>query len=534
MSLFPKLKKLNTRQEPPQPVSAPLYDALFQTSMIGYIVYAAETLEVIEINQRIVDLFELPAEKNLKGLYMSQVMMRYLDGESPNLETLMNDMATDWTGEALFLSHRKNRFYARVNTNVLAAQDGFDQRVLSILDITYMKKYEQDALAANKEMQMAARSKARFLSSMSHELRTPLNGIIGTSNLILSEPDLKDEVKEHISVIRYSSEHMLGIVNDILDFSKIDADKLRLNEKPFSLLPCLNNIVSAFKTQFREQNVHLAIDYSPPDLGNIEIISDETKLTQVIKNLLSNALKFTNFGQVALIVHLKHLDESTAEIYFEVQDTGIGIAADKLDEIFQPFIQIYHEDLKRKYDGSGLGLTISSQIVNMMGGSLNVKSEPGIGSSFYCTLSFPLRQNVPEPPEEMADHVKKDIRGVRALIVEDNEINAGILRSFLLRWQLAVKEARTGIHALELMKYHKFDVVLMDLEMPEMNGYTTLKRIRQQGLDIPVIAFTATLLDDMNSLITEAGFTDYLSKPFKPGDLKRKLEKYCERKIDYV
>ncbi len=197
---------------------------------------------------------------------------------------------------------------------------------------------------------------------------------------------------------------------------------------------------------------------------------------------------------------------------------------------------MYNDDLKRRYQGTGLGLTISSQIIKMMGGTLEVESEENLGSHFFFKIPFKLvKSNESEQQNEgVTVQVKKDIRGVRALIVEDNEINASILRSFLTRWEMPVKEAITGVHALELIKYHKFDVILMDLEMPEMNGYTALKKIREQNIKTPVIAFTATLLEDMDSLITEAGFTDYILKPFKPADLKRKLEKYCERKVDYV
>lgn len=516
---------------------APFFELFFQHTLNAYFIYSRETLEVIEINKMATSLFELPPEKDITGLYMTQVMMRYLAGDSPNLDFLMNNVSERWTGEAVFITNNKKRFYGMVNTNILPpGANENDYQVLSITDITRIKEADEEVKRAAIKVERAAGSKARFLSSMSHELRTPLNGIIGASNLILSDPNLKEEIKSHVNMVRYSSEHMLGIVNDILDFSKIDAQKMELKEQTFNLLDCLNNITSSFSLQFKNQDISLFTNFPEEDFKNIEILSDQTKLSQVIKNLLSNALKFTHHGSVSLMVKTKELSDTAVTVYFEVKDTGIGIAEEKQEEIFQAFSQLHNDDLKRQYEGTGLGLAISRKLVKMMGGTLEVKSKLQQGSSFF----FMLRFRIPEKPAVIKTTIKtfsetkKDIRGVRVLVVEDNEINAGILKSFLNKWQMPVKEAITGIHALELIKYHKFDLILMDLEMPEMNGYDTLKKIRESNSPTPVIAFTATLLDNMDSLITEAGFTDYVLKPFKPAELKKKIEMYCERKVDYA
>lgn len=516
---------------------ASIFELFFQHTLNAYFIYSRQTLEVIAINKMAASLLELPPEKDVTGLYMTQVMMRYLAGDSPNLDFLMNNVSERWTGEAVFITNNKKRFYGMVNTNILPPDaNENDYQVLSITDITRIKEADEEVKRAAIKVEKATGSKARFLSSMSHELRTPLNGIIGASNVILSDPDLKEDIKTHVNMVRYSSEHMLGIVNDILDFSKIDAQKMELKEQPFNLLDCLNNITSSFSLQFKKQDVALITNFPEEDLKNIEIVSDQTKLSQVIKNLLSNALKFTHHGSVSLVVKTKELSDAATTLYFEVKDTGIGIAEEKQEEIFQAFSQLNDDGLKRQYEGTGLGLAISRKLVKMMGGTLEVKSKLQQGSSFF----FMLRFRIPEKPADIKIPVKtfsdakKDIRGVRVLVVEDNEINAGILKSFLNKWQMPVKEAITGIHALELIKYHKFDLILMDLEMPEMNGYDTLKKIRESNIATPVIAFTATLLDNMDSLITEVGFTDYVLKPFKPSELKKKIEMYCERKVDYA
>ena len=534
-SFFP-FKKLFKRTNSRSAKEINFFETIFQATPDAHIIYNKETLEVVDTNKRVTSLFQLPPDNELKGLYMSQVMMRYLSGESPNLDILMNNISDKWTGEATFLTHSKKIFHGLVNTNILTdTLNECEYQVLSIRDITDLKEAKNDVHKSKLRVEEAASSKARFLSSMSHELRTPLNGIIGTSNLILSESDLEENIKNHIGVIRYSSEHMLGIINDILDFSKIDAQKMEIKEKPFDLINCLNNVTASFTQQYKSQNIDMVINLPVEDLQNINVLTDQMKLSQVINNLLSNSLKFTIAGTVELNVEVKESFDAGLNIYFEVKDTGIGIAKEKQDEVFMAFSQIHSDELKRKYGGTGLGLNISQQMVAMLGGTLAVESELGKGSRFYFTLKLKTAvQPVVDNTKTSLSEVTKDIRGIRVLIVEDNEINASILRNFLRKWQIQVKEAITGIHALELIKYHKFDLILMDLEMPEMNGYQTLKIIREKNIEIPVIAFTATLLENMESLVTEAGFTDYMLKPFRPSDLKKKIATYCERKIDYA
>lgn len=519
------------------PLKNTFFESIFQSASDAYFIYSKETQEIIETNKIVTTLFELPPDKNLNGLYMSQVMMRFLSGDSPNLDILMNNVCDTWIGEAEFKTHAKNKFYALVNTNILSSfSEENDYQVLSIKDISEVKKNWNEVVNSKIKVEKATRSKTRFLSSMSHELRTPLNGIIGTSSLILSESNVPENIKNHIDVIKYSSEHMLHIINDILDFSKLDANKMELKESPFSILNCLKNVVSSFSLQYKTNEIDFVTNFPEHELDSIKIISDEIKLSQVINNLLSNSLKFTHSGSVEFSVKINETSDSNMNLYFEIKDTGIGIAKDKQEEIFQAFSQVHSEDLKRRYGGSGLGLTISRELVNMLGGKLELDSELNKGTRFFFTLPF---KSASESSSKINDNnplnkLVKDVRGVRVLIVEDNEINASILKSFLSKWQIRIKEAITGIHAMELIKYHKFDLILMDLEMPEMNGYTTLKKIREMGITTPVIAFTATLLENMDSLITEEGFTDYVLKPFRPSDLKKKIEMYSERKVDYA
>ncbi len=509
------------------------HEALFKSYIDAFIVIDKSNNEVIDCNKRVLQMFELNETESIKGLLISQVMMRYLNGETPNLEILMNGIPDNWNGEADFVTKSKHKFHAHVKS-VVFQKDETVYQILSIRDITEIKVAQKEIKTTKASVEKAAKAKARFLSSMSHELRTPLNGIIGTSNLVLTEANLPENIKRHINVLRYSSEHMLGIINDILDFSKIDAGKLELKKQPFSIQACLDNIIASFDSQFKQKNLKLITNFHP-QLYKVHVSSDKIKLSQIISNLLSNALKFTQVGKVELNVSITKSNSRKVSVFIEVKDTGIGIPEDRKLEIFQGFVQVHGEQLKRDFGGTGLGLTISEKLVSMFGGKLEVESEVGKGSSFHFTISLPIAE-IMVTPEDTSSTLKinESIKGVRILIVEDNEINASILKSFLLKWNIIIKEATHGIHALELLKYHKFDLILMDLEMPEMDGYTTIKKIREAGNDVPVIAFTAALLENMEISLSESGFNDYLLKPFRPAELKKKIETHAKRQIDYA
>ena len=525
---IPKRLKLNKE------TGMKFHEALFQSSLDAYIVFKQDTLEVIDYNKRALTLFALPPEAELRGLYITQVMMRYLAEDSLNKELMMDKIPDFWHGEAGFVTHTRQRFFSYVKSVVYYKNEEKFQ-ILSIRDISNIKDADEQLKIYKESVEKAGKAKARFLSSMSHELRTPLNGIIGTSNLIKTETNLPEAIQKHVDVLIYSSEHMLGIINDILDFSKIDAGKLELNNQPFSITKCIDNLSGSFASQFKNKDLQLIVEKSK-ELENLNILSDETKLSQVLANLLSNALKFTLAGNVTLFVRAKKITEEEATIQFEVKDSGIGIPKEKQLEIFQGFAQVHAAELSRRFGGTGLGLTISEKLVSIFGGKLEVESEMEKGSSFYFTLNFKnalLTKPLFETPEVAESEI--DIRGIKVLIVEDNEINATILKSFLKKWEIQVKEAGNGLHALEILKYHQFDLILMDLEMPEMDGYTAIKIIRETNKDLPILAFTASLLENMEIILKEAGFDGYVLKPFRPAELRRKIEMFApHRKIEYV
>jgi signal transduction histidine kinase/CheY-like chemotaxis protein len=507
----------------------------FTTNPDALIVFDKESREIIDFNSSTAVLFELPDDVREKGFYLSQLMMRYLAANSVNLELLMNNIPDNWEGVASFTTSKKNEFTAYVR-NLGYVKGSKEQQLLSIMDMSVLKKPGSDVKINNRDFDTSStKTKTRFLSSISHELRTPLNGIIGTANLILAEQNTPEHVKTLLNQQLYSSEHMLCIINDILDFSKIESGKMELSRQSFNLLDALSYLVKSFENQFKKNNVTLQFNYSP-ELAGINIISDVVKLRQVLCNLLSNALKFTIEGSVTLHATITNNSTDNISLLFTVTDTGIGIKKEKQQEIFEGFAQVHDDNLKRRFGGTGLGLTISEKLVNLFGGKIKVESDLGKGASFYFTLTFNKDlKAVQQPVAEEIYQQPVDIRGVRVLVVEDNEINVTILERFLQKWGIRIKEATNGIHALELLKFHQFDLILMDLEMPEMNGYDAVKIIRETNTTIPIIAFTATLLDNMDSLITNDGFDDYILKPFRPADLKRKIEKFIPyRKIEYA
>ncbi|MDN3656922.1 response regulator [Ferruginibacter paludis] len=517
-------------------VDLAFHDAFLQLYIDAYVVINTETNDIVDFNEHMVTLFALPPEVNLKKLQINQIMMRYLAEDSDNKDLMMNGIPDYWEGEAGFINYCKEKFYTAVRSTVFFKEE-VKWQIITFRDLTAKKNARQELASYKQNAEKAARAKARFLSSMSHELRTPLNGIIGTSNLVLLEANLPENIKRHINILKYSSEHMLGIINDILDFSKIDAGKLELKKQVFNLEHCLNNVIEAFEVQFNDKNLEFRFS-APPELSTVTVASDELKLSQILNNLLSNALKFTTAGNVTFKVAIEAINGLNTTVSFRVTDTGIGIPVEKQAEIFQGFAQVHTEDHGRKFGGTGLGLTISEKLVAKFGGELKVESEPGEGASFYFSVCFENAQlkepKAPVPHEAGFEHIT-DTKGLRILVVEDNAINATILISFLRRWGVLVKEAENGIHALELLKFHKFDLILMDLEMPQMDGYQTVKKIRETDQKTPVLAFTASLLEDMESLINEAGFDDYVLKPYKPAELKKKILAFSpHRKIDYA
>ena len=382
-----------------------------------------------------------------------------------------------------------------------------------------LRKAEMELLKAKKKAEVAANTKSRFLSNMSHELRTPLNGIIGVSNL-LSQESYMPHQKQSLDILRYSSEHMMTLINDILDYHKIEAGKLELEMRPVNIMKFMNRIINQFSGQIQLKGLQFntAIDIH---LDN-EMFTDDTRLNQILNNLLSNAIKFTETGSISLTAKQLHSTSERATVQFVVKDTGIGIPELKHREIFRSFTQA-DIDTTRKYGGTGLGLTISKRLINMFNSELMLKSQEGKGSEFFFTVVLRINQESKLYIEEDHSRQLSSLEGVRILIAEDNKVNMSIAKRFMNKWGIVVEEAVNGKEAVERFRNGSYDLMLIDLEMPEMDGPSALKEIRRFNKSVPAMAFTAAVYDNMENDLLKKGFVDYIHKPFRPEVLHHKI-----------
>jgi signal transduction histidine kinase/CheY-like chemotaxis protein len=419
----------------------------------------------------------------------------------------------------------------------------FDVKVLNILQMSiysftlfmggvYMGivikmhiRTERKLTNAMQGFEKANKAKADFLSNMSHELRTPLNGIIGATNLLMHETATPSQ-KKYYDVLQHTSDHMLHLINHILDFSKINEGKINLDRNIFNLKHTITKLCRAYLAQNTQEQVVFNFEIDP-ELDK-EIISDDLRLKQILFNLLSNAFKFTKNGTIILKAILLNGDNEKMAVRFIVQDTGIGIKPEQLDKIFESFEQA-DKSTTRNFGGTGLGLSISKQLVGLFGSSLKVESEYKKGSAFSFDIDMEINKTISIKETESAN--AKDLKGLKILVAEDNKVNMMVLLNFLKKWNVQFTSAVNGLLALELFKKSDYDLILMDLEMPEMDGYTALKEIRKQDSFTPVIAFTAALYDGMAADLKAKGFDDYLHKPFNPVDLFKKISKYSSAPV---
>jgi signal transduction histidine kinase/ActR/RegA family two-component response regulator len=370
----------------------------------------------------------------------------------------------------------------------------------------------------------ANRAKSLFLATMSHEIRTPMNGVIGMAEL-LAFTRLDDEQQRFLGHIRSSADSLLRVINDILDFSKLEAGRMAIEAIPCNPRGTLEDMASLFKLRAIEKKLdiecHVADDV--PD----QIETDPNRLRQILTNLIGNAIKFTPEGTVTL--HLEQRREDTPNgprtlLRFAVRDSGIGIAPDVLPRLFTPFTQA-DSSHARRYGGTGLGLAISQELVHLMGGEIGVDSQPGEGSTFWFTLSAPILGEDHKPPAPTATGTAK-LSGTRVLVAEDNVVNQVLATMQLEELQCEVSIADDGEAVLKLLSMQQFDLILMDCQMPVMDGYETTRRIRQaedKGRRIPIVAVTANAAEDDRAAALACGMDDFLSKPYSQAALRAVL-----------
>ena len=447
------------------------------------------------------------------GDYNEELMKAYENKQTFRSEYRLKTV----NGEYKNILSRANPIF--LNNGQLSGFVGID------IDITNDQKTKEELLRLKEAAETANKAKSEFLANMSHEIRTPLNGIIGMTDLTLST-QLTEEQKENLNIVKNCAHTLLSLINNILDLSKLEAEKVVIEEIDFDIRYLIQKVIDTNLVKAKEKYIQLYhyIDYDIPEI----LIGDGYRIEQILNNLISNAVKFTDSGIVMISVNKINSNAGTCEIQFSVEDMGIGISEEERKFIFKSFTQV-DGSITRKYGGTGLGLAISQELAELMGSHIEVESQKGVGSKFYFVLKLSeakereIKKNI-----ESNSNKEKKSKNESILVVEDDTINKMVIKKMLKKIGYdKVKTAVNGIEALKLMEDFKFDIILMDIQMPELDGIETTQIIRENekksGEHIPIIATTAYALKGDREKFLYKGMDDYISKPVDINQLNEKL-----------
>jgi PAS domain S-box-containing protein len=468
-------------------------------------------------------------ESELLGQHIS-VVRSPLDTPEVTSHILPATLTGGWRGELWNRRKDGTDFLILLTTAAVKDDAGRLQATVGVgRDITEAKRVEAELTRAKEEAERANRAKSEFLATISHEIRTPMNGVIGMTSLLL-DTKLDATQRDYAETVQQSADALMSIINDILDFSRIEARRLKIEETPFDLQSVIEGVIGILMPKARSTGLALVAEYAAT-LPR-EFVGDPGKIRQVLMNLVSNALKFTERGEVRVSISCVGLDSQVAGMRVAVRDTGMGIPQDKLELVFEKFSQVDSSNTRR-HGGTGLGLAIAKELIAMLGGAIGVESQVGQGSTFWFTL--PLRLALPRSGAQPAGSRASD-DGVgshmRVLLAEDNLINQKVAAGMLQRLGLRTDVAATGVEAVERCGQLAYDLVFMDCQMPQMDGYRAAMELRRREGSIRrmvIIALTADARSGTRERCIEAGMDDCIVKPVKLEDLRQAIEKWAPR-----
>lgn len=495
-----------------------------------------ETLSLPFFSDEKDSFYEIPTKKTITGWVIrkkTSVLLR--DNDLKLLEEegeidLIGTPCRVWMGVPLSVG---NEIIGVMCLQDYNDEDKFTQDDLYIMEfianqiaMTLQRRMMLDNLIhARQKAEEAAQSKQQFMSTMSHEIRTPLNEVIGITNLLLQGNPREDQM-DFINTLKFSGNHLLTLVNDVLDYNKIESGKLEFEQMQFNLGNFLAEIMRSYSFRSKAKNLNFDI-IKQGEIPEV-VIGDPIRLSQILSNLLSNALKFTTYGSIKVKIKELVKNGNHSNLEFSVTDTGIGIPKEKHNLIFESFTQA-SVDTTRHFGGTGLGLAICKKLIDLQGGSLSLESEPGIGSTFRFVLSFgiPEKGSIKKSVEVPENY--SGLEGKRILVAEDNKVNFFVANKFLINWGVIVTHAENGQLALEELNKQEFDLILMDLHMPVMDGIEATRIIRNSPDDnlrsIPIVALTAAIMSESHDKIEDLKINDYVLKPFKPHDLFDRIKR---------
>jgi len=498
---------------------------------------ASETLSLPFFTDEKDNFYEIPTKKtitgwvinNQKSVLLKQKDLKLLD-ESGEID-LVGTPCKVWMGVPLKVEND--------TIGVMCLQDYYNEDKFSHEDLYIMDFIaNQIAIALQRRMMLdnlilarrkaedAAQSKQLFMSTMSHEIRTPLNEVIGITNLLLQGNPREDQM-DYIKALKFSGNHLLTLVNDVLDYNKMESGKIIFEQTQFNLSDFLNEIMRSYS--YRSKAKNLSFEVKKLNSLPVQVIGDPIRLNQILSNLLSNALKFTIQGSIQVIVREINRTTNQSKIEFSVIDTGIGISKDKHTLIFDSFTQA-SPDTTRHFGGTGLGLSICKKLIELQGGTITMESEPHNGSTFRFILSFGISEKGVQPSAVDVPESFSGLEGKKILVAEDNKINFFVANKFLIGWGISVTHAENGQIAIDILEKEDFDLILMDLHMPVMDGIEATRIIRKSENprinSIPIVALTAAIMSESHDKIEDLKINDYVLKPFKPHDLFERILKH--------